>query len=86
MLHPIACGANKAVDRVEAIHMLTRTGIAFIAFLLSLGAGVVGSVLGAAVAGLAFILTLVAVILDFILFGVSCSLSSALPWSIYAES
>ena len=51
--------------------MLTRAAIAFIAFFLSLGAGVLGSLLGAAVAGLAFTLTLVAVILDFILFGVS---------------
>lgn len=34
------------------------TGIAFIGFLLSLGAGIVGSVLGATVAGLASILTL----------------------------
>ena len=59
------------MERVETNKVLTATGIAFIAFFLSLGAGVVGSILGAAVAGLAFILTLVAVILDFILFGVS---------------
>ena len=46
-------------------------GIAFIAFLLSVGAGVVGSALGALVAGVAWILTLVVMAIDFALFGVS---------------
>lgn len=45
-------------------------GVAFIAFLLSVGAGVVGSLLGALVAGLAWILTLVVMAIDFTLFGV----------------
>ncbi|MCJ1291887.1 hypothetical protein MMC34_003435 [Xylographa carneopallida] len=45
-------------------------GIAFIAFLLSIGAGVVGSLLGALVAALAWIITLVAMAIDFALFGI----------------
>jgi len=45
-------------------------GLAFIAFLLSFGAGVVGSLLGALVAGLAWIITLVAMAIDFTLFKV----------------
>lgn len=44
--------------------------LAFIAFCLSISAGVVGSLLGAAVAGLAWILTLVVMAIDFTLFGV----------------
>lgn len=44
--------------------------LAFIAFCLSIGAGVVGSLLGAAVAALAWILTLVVMAIDFTLFGV----------------
>lgn len=47
-------------------------GVAFIAFLLSLGSGVVGSLLGAIVAGIAWILTLVVMAIDFALFGVRC--------------
>ena len=46
-------------------------GVAFIAFLLSVGAGVVGSLLGAAVAALAWLITLVVMVIDFVLFGVS---------------
>jgi len=45
-------------------------GLAFIAFLLSIGAGVIGSLLGAAVAALAWIITLVAMAIDFTLFGI----------------
>ncbi|MCJ1282938.1 hypothetical protein MMC26_002264 [Xylographa opegraphella] len=45
-------------------------GIAFIAFLLSIGAGIVGSLLGAIVAALAWIITLVAMAIDFALFGI----------------
>ena len=45
-------------------------GVSFIAFLISLGAGVVGSLLGAAVAALAWLITLVVMAIDFTLFGV----------------
>ena len=44
--------------------------VAFIAFALSCGAGVVGSLLGAMVAALAWILTLVVMAVDLSLFGV----------------
>ena len=45
-------------------------GVAFVAFALSCGAGVVGSLLGAMVAALAWVLTLVVMAVDFSLFGV----------------
>lgn len=45
-------------------------GIAFIAFLLSCGAGVIGSLTGAMVAFVAWILTLVSLAIDFSLFGI----------------
>ena len=51
-------------------------GIAFIAFLLSIGAGVIGSLLGALVAALAWILTLVVMAIDFTWAGVCLLLSS----------
>ncbi|MCJ1341565.1 hypothetical protein MMC09_006861 [Bachmanniomyces sp. S44760] len=44
--------------------------IAFIAFCLSIGAGVIGSILGASVAFVAWILTLVIMAIDFSLFGI----------------
>jgi len=46
------------------------TGVVFIAFLLSLGAGVVGSLLASLVALLAFIVTAIVLITDFVLFSV----------------
>ena len=45
--------------------------LAFIAFCLSCGAGVVGSILGASVGALAWILALVVMAIDFSIFGVS---------------
>jgi len=45
-------------------------GLAFIAFLLSLGAGVIGSLLGFGVGCLAWIVTLVVMAIDFALFGI----------------
>ena len=45
-------------------------GLAFLAFAFSCGAGVVGSLLGAMVAALAWVLTLVVMAVDFSLFGV----------------
>lgn len=44
--------------------------IAFLAFALSLGAGVIGSVIGALVALVAWVLTVVVMAIDFSLFGV----------------
>jgi hypothetical protein len=45
-------------------------GVSFIAFLLSIGAGVIGSLLGALVAAVAWIITLVVMAVDFTLFGI----------------
>ncbi|KAK3327752.1 actin cortical patch SUR7/pH-response regulator pali [Cercophora scortea] len=45
-------------------------GLNFIAFLLALGAGVVGSFLASAVALLAFLVTLVIMIIDFVMFAI----------------
>jgi len=44
--------------------------LAFIAFLASCGAGVIGSLIGASIAALAWILTLVVMVIDFSIFGV----------------
>ena len=67
-------GASSAdgLTRVMILHPIACV-LAFIAFLLALGAGVFGSVLSAAVAGLAWLLTLIVMAVDFSLFGVSSS-------------
>lgn len=57
------------LTRVMVLHPVAA-GIAFIAFLLALGAGFIGSLLAALVSLLAFIVTLVALVCDFVLFGV----------------
>lgn len=59
----------KILTRVMILHPIA-TGISFIAFLLALGAGVVGSLLAAITSVLAFLVTVVAVICDFVLFGI----------------
>lgn len=66
------------LTRVMILHPIA-CGLAFIAFLLALGAGVFGSVLSAAVAGLAWLLTLIAMAVDFSLFGVCLSSSCLAP-------
>ena len=68
-------GARSAdgLTRVMILHPIA-CGLAFIAFLLALGAGVFGSLLSALVAGAAWLLTLIAMAVDFALFGV-CSMS-----------
>ena len=47
--------------------------VAFLAFLLCCGAGVIGSLVGFVVAGLAWVLALVGMAIDFAIFGVSCA-------------
>ena len=69
---PFSKSASDTVDgltRAMILHPIA-CALAFIAFALSCGAGVVGSLLGAAVAALAWILTLVVMAIDFSLFGV----------------
>lgn len=59
--------STKALTRVMVLHPIA-TGVAFIAFLLAVGAGVVGSFLGAIVSLIAFVITAVVLITDFVLF------------------
>ena len=69
---PFSKAASDTVDgltRVMVLHPIA-CAVAFIAFALSCGAGVVGSLLGAMVAALAWVLTLVVMAVDFSLFGV----------------
>jgi hypothetical protein len=54
-------------------------GVAFLAFLISIGAGVIGSLIGSLVGALAWVLTLVAMAIDFSIFGVRDSDPSLLP-------
>lgn len=68
-----ASSSADGLTRVMILHPIA-CGLAFIAFLLALGAGVFGSLLSAMVAGLAWILTLIVMAVDFSLFGV-CSMS-----------
>ncbi|KAF2767797.1 pali-domain-containing protein, partial [Teratosphaeria nubilosa] len=65
----IGAGTSGALTRVMVLHPII-CGILFIAFLVSLGAGVVGSLLGALVAFLAWVLTVVVLATDLSLFGI----------------
>lgn len=68
-LSNISEGTTAALTRVMILHPIA-CGFAFIAFLLACGSGIVGSFAGAMVALLAWILTLVALAVDFSLFGI----------------
>ena len=65
----IAGGTSDGLTRIMVLHPVA-CGLAFVAFLVSLGAGVVGSLVGAFVAFIAWILTLVSLAADFSLFGI----------------
>jgi len=60
---------TKALTKVMILHPVA-TGVCFVAFLLTLGAGVVGSFLAALVALLSFVVTVVVLITDFVLFSI----------------
>ncbi|APA16253.1 hypothetical protein SS1G_10456 [Sclerotinia sclerotiorum 1980 UF-70] len=60
---------SKALTRVMILHPIA-CGIMFIAFLLALGAGFIGSFLAALVSSIAFIISVVAMACDFVLFGI----------------
>jgi hypothetical protein len=60
---------TKGLTRVMVLHPVA-TGLLFLAFLMALGANVLGSFLASLVSALAFIVTLVALICDFVLFGI----------------
>ncbi|KAI1451626.1 pali-domain-containing protein [Annulohypoxylon moriforme] len=61
--------SSKALTRVMILHPIA-TGLAFIAFLFAAGAGVVGSFLASLVSLLTFVVTLVALVCDFVAFGI----------------
>jgi len=60
---------TKALTRVMVLHPVA-CGLAFIAFLLALGSGVCGALLAAMVAAVAWVVTLVVMVTDFVLFGI----------------
>ncbi|KAH8671212.1 pH-response regulator [Xylariales sp. PMI_506] len=62
-----AADVSNALTKVMILHPVA-CGLTFIAFLLALGAGVVGSFLASLVALLAFVVTLVVLITDFVCF------------------
>ncbi|KAI0885930.1 pali-domain-containing protein [Annulohypoxylon maeteangense] len=64
-----ASDSAKALTRVMILHPIA-TGLTFIAFLLVLGAGVVGGLLASLVSLLAFLVTLVALVCDFVAFAI----------------
>jgi len=59
----------KALTRVMVLHPVAA-GLSFIAFFLAMGAGVVGSFLASLVASVAFIVTLVVLVCDFVGLGI----------------
>ncbi|KAK1771058.1 pali-domain-containing protein [Phialemonium atrogriseum] len=64
-----AKSTTKALTKALVLHPIA-CGMNFIAFLLALGAGVVGSLLASLVALSAFIVTVVVMIIDFVLFSI----------------
>jgi hypothetical protein len=64
-----ATDSSKALTRVMILHPIA-CGVAFIAFLLALGSGFCGAILAAAVAAVAWLITLVVMVTDFVLFGI----------------
>jgi hypothetical protein len=60
---------TRVLTKVMILHPIA-TGVLFIAFMLSLGAGTVGSFLAAVVALLAFLITVVVLVVDFVLFSI----------------
>lgn len=65
-----AADSVDSLTNVMVLHPIA-CAIAFLAFALSLGAGVIGSLFGAIVAFVAWVLTTVVMAVDFSLFGVS---------------
>jgi len=61
--------STKALTRVMILHPIA-CGVAFIAFLLALGSGFCGAILAAIVAAVAWLITLVVMVTDFVLFGI----------------
>jgi Na+/serine symporter len=64
-----ATRTTRSLTKAMVLHPVA-CGLNFIAFMLALGAGVVGSLLASLVAAVAFIVTLVIMIIDFVLFSI----------------
>jgi uncharacterized membrane protein len=64
-----ATDTTKALTRVMILHPVA-CGLAFIAFLLALGAGFCGAIFASMVAAIAWLVTLVVMVTDFVLFGI----------------
>jgi len=64
-----ATRTTRSLTKAMILHPIA-CGLNFIAFMLALGAGVVGSLLASLVAAVAFIVTLVILIIDFVLFSI----------------
>jgi len=64
-----AADTTRGLTKVMILHPIAA-GVTFIAFMLSLGAGMVGSFLAALVALAAFVITVVVLITDFVLFSI----------------
>jgi glucan phosphoethanolaminetransferase (alkaline phosphatase superfamily) len=60
---------SKALTRVMVLHPVA-CALAFIAFLLALGAGFIGAIMAAGVSALAWVVTVVVMACDFTLFGI----------------
>ncbi|KAK5114126.1 hypothetical protein LTR62_002696 [Meristemomyces frigidus] len=63
-----AAGTADSLTRVMVLHPVS-CGLAFVAFLCSLGAGVIGSLIGALAALAAWVLVIVSLAVDFTIFG-----------------
>jgi len=64
-----ASDTTRSLTKAMILHPIA-CGFNFIAFMLALGAGIVGSLLASLVALLAFLTTAVALIIDFVLFSI----------------
>ncbi|KAF2207276.1 hypothetical protein CERZMDRAFT_115280 [Cercospora zeae-maydis SCOH1-5] len=65
----VSSGTSDALTRVMVLHPIA-CGVSFIAFLLSIGGGIIGSLAGALTAGFAWVLVLIVMATDFTLFGI----------------
>jgi len=64
-----ATRTTRSLTKAMVLHPIA-CGLNFIAFMLALGAGVVGSLFASLVAALAFLVTLVILIIDFVMFSI----------------
>ncbi|KAF7543250.1 hypothetical protein G7Z17_g10897 [Cylindrodendrum hubeiense] len=78
---------SKALTRVMVLHPVA-TGLSFIAFILCLGAGTLGSFMASMVSALACLVTIVALACDFVVFGIikrkvnDSNTGSSAHWSV----